>query len=356
MTDANDLTEQQMVFLDPTLLERARVQAGLALGELASRSDLNYRTLKKGVYQQGGLLPSNAKALADTLGCDVLELLAPWDSRYLPPQSATPWSGETEWERDVRPLLGRQAANGLYYIVYSMRHRHTAGRRGRGKFYCLSGIRHEQKAEMRHKLTRHADVCARIARNPHIALNLSSSPTATGDGWWIVDEWVGSDTLENRLQSTAWPSDRVPALLCDVAQGLATLHNAGVIFRELAPSHVLIADDDGRAVLTDFELAKLLDGVPSVSDEWPDDPFRAPEVAGRDVTAAADLYSFGRLAATAMAGVVPERGTEEAVFIRANLPKRLLKLLTQSVAGFPAQRPQDLTALLTELTRWAGRS
>lgn len=355
MGDSNNLTEQQMVFLDPFLLDRARIQAGLSLGDLANKSDLNYRTVKKGVFLQGGLLPSNAKALADTLGCDVLELLAPWDPRYVLPKSATPWLGESEWERVPSQVQSRQAANGLYYIFCPMRHRHTAGRRGRGKFYWLSGIRHEQQAEMRHKLTRHADVCVRIARHPHVALNLSSSPTATDDGWWIVDEWVGADTLADRLESGPWPLDQLPGLLHDVALGLAALHAAGVIFRELAPSHVLIAEQDSRAVLTDFELAKLLDGVPSVSHEWPDDPFRAPEITGRDVTIAADLYSFGRLAATAIAGTVPERGNEEVVFLSAGMPKRLLKLLNQSVAGFPNQRPQELDSLLKELSRWAGR-
>ena len=53
MGESNDLTEQQMVFLDPFLLDRARIQAGLALGELANKSDLNYRTVKKGVCLQG---------------------------------------------------------------------------------------------------------------------------------------------------------------------------------------------------------------------------------------------------------------------------------------------------------------
>lgn len=355
MAESNDLTEQQMVFLDPFLLDRARIQAGLSLGELANKSGLNYRTVKKGVFLQGGLLPANAKAIAGMLGWDVLDLLAPWDPRYVLPKSATPWLGESEWERVPCQVQSRQAANGLYYIVCQMRHRHTAGRRGRGKFYWLSGVRHEQKAEMRHKLTRHADVCARIARNPHVSLNFSSAPTATDDGWWIIDEWVGGDTLSDRLESGPWPLDQLPCLLHDVAQGLAALHGVGVVFRELAPSRVLISEQDDRAVLTDFELAKLLDGVPSVSDEWPDDPFRAPEVSGRDVTIAADLYSLGRLAATAIAGTAPERGSEEAVFLRAKLPRRLLKLLTQCVAGFPNQRPQELTPILKELARWAGR-
>jgi hypothetical protein len=116
--ESNDLTEQQMVFLDPFLLDRARIQAGLSLGELANKSDLNYRTVKKGVFLQGGLLPANAKAIADTLGCDVLDLLAPCDPRYVLPKSASPWLGEAEWERV--PLSRARSASGQRAVLHRL--------------------------------------------------------------------------------------------------------------------------------------------------------------------------------------------------------------------------------------------
>ena len=61
----------------------------------------------------------------------------------------------------------------------------------------------------------------------------------------------------------------------EIAGGLSALHRAQIVMRELAPSRVLLAKSDGRAVLTDFELAKLLAGGPTVSpgEEWPEDPY-----------------------------------------------------------------------------------
>lgn len=53
-------------------------------------------------------------------------------------------------------------------------------------------------------------------------------------------------------------------------------------------------------VLTDFELAKLLDGSSSVSSEWPEDTYRAPEVDGGWATVQSDLYSLGQVVLAAI--------------------------------------------------------
>lgn len=101
---------------------------------------------------------------------------------------------------------------------------------------------------------------------------------------------VSEHTLADRLEQGPWPQAELPRLLHQIALGLSALRAVGVVFRELAPSRVLIADDDGRAVLTDFELAKLLEGAPTVSVPcWPDDPYRAPEVESGHATVQADL-------------------------------------------------------------------
>ena len=91
-----------------------------------------------------------------------------------------------------------------------------------------------------------------------------------------MDRWIEGTTLAEQLDAGAWPAEQLPRLAAELLRGLDGLHCAGVVFRELAPCRVLIAADDGRAVLTDFELAKLMDNVPSVSGDWPTDPYRAP--------------------------------------------------------------------------------
>jgi serine/threonine protein kinase len=208
------------------------------------------------------------------------------------------------------------------------------------------------RSEIQEKLSRHAEVCARVGLHPHVAHNLTSTPAVGDGGWWVIDDWVGEQTLADRLESGAWPAADLPQLLLDVATGLQALHNAGVIFRELAPARVLISDQDGGAVLTDFELAKLLDGSPSVSSEWPEDPYRAPEVDGGSATVQADLYSFGRTAVAAAAGELVEHDTVPDLFNKVGIPKRLAKLLIDCTEPVRAKRPAELAPLLKELAAW----
>jgi hypothetical protein len=95
-----------------------------------------------------------------------------------------------------------------------------------------------------------ADVCARVGSHPNVAFNLTSTPVTGDAGWWVIDEWVGEQTLADRLESGALSIAELPGLLLDIATGLLALNIAGVVFRELAPARVLISDQDGRAVLT----------------------------------------------------------------------------------------------------------
>ena len=349
---SGNISDQQLVFLDPFLVDRARINQGLSLKELGSKALINYRTLRD-IYRDRGVLPATARHVAKKLGHDVVDLLSPRDPRFVAQSPNGPSHGLVEWETERFLEQGRLAPNGLYYIVSCMHHRHTTGRRGRGKYYHLGWMRSGALEEMQHKLSRHSEVCCRVKSHRHVAMNLTSVPNNAKDGWWVVDEWIGEKTLSDH--TGPFPAERVPALLHDIATGLAALHEADVIMRELAPSRVLIADDDGHAVLTDFELAKLLDGVPSVSGDWPEDPFRAPELDGAPATVSSDLFSLGRLAATIITGSVPILGQESAAFAQSKMPKRLQKLIAQCVAPFPKDRLSELPPLHKELARWAER-
>jgi serine/threonine protein kinase len=343
--------EPNMVYLDPFLMDRVRINAGLSRKKLATESTLAVNTVLD-AFNCGGLQPFKAKLLAKALGCQVTELLAPWDSLYkVPANPPEPWSGSPEWEPIGYLEQGRLAPNGLYYIVFRMQHRHTKAKLGRGKFYHLSWLPTTKRAGMQHQLSRHADVCARVGVHPHIVVNHTSTPVANDEGWWVIDDWVGEKNLAQYLVNNAWPSEGLPRLLLEIAQGLDALHRAGIIFRELAPARVLIADRGGRSVLTDFELAKLLDGGPSVSSEWPEDPFRAPEVEGGTVTEGADLYSLAMVAAAAIAGPAFDPGHAVTILKASNVPKQPLHLLVECLKPLD-RRPSELMPVLKELTRW----
>lgn len=345
--------DAQLVYLDPFLVDRARLPMGLALKKLALDADVSYRTFR-GIFDRAGVLPDTAKRIAEKLNKDVLELLAPWDPRYVTPaQEYGPLAGFAEWESIGYLDQGRQAPNDLYYIVCRLQHRHSPAKFGRGKFYHLSWLPTAKRDELRHKLSRHADVCARIGSHPHIAVNHTSTPVSSGDGWWVIDEWVGEHTLADQLHSAAWPEEKLPRLLYDIALGLEVLHAARILLRELAPARVLISDRDGRAVLTDFELAKLLEGALSVSSEWPEDPFRAPELDGGQATDQSDFYSFGQLAGAAIAGPEFDADRTDDWITQSQVPPRLKQMLLDCIEPIPDRRKVTLARLLPELNRWA---
>lgn len=348
--------DPQLVYLDQVLVDRARLPLGWAVKELAVKAQVDYRTVRDVIQDGAGVFPSKAKDIADALKRNVLDLLAPWDPRYKPPANLPgPWSGSPEWEPTGYLDQGRAAPNGLYYIVCRMRHRHTARKAGRGKFYHLSWLPPAKLEGIRHQLSRHADVCARVGAHPRIVVNHGSTPVANNEGWWVIDDWVGEKTLAAHLRAGPWPREELPRLLLEIAEGLEALHKAEIVFRELAPARVLISDKEGRAVLTDFELAKLLDGSPSVSGDWPEDPFRAPEVDGGTTTPRADLYSLALVAAAAVAGSEFDPGRVVDLLGAAGMPKRLHGLMVDCSEPVPDRRPPELSALLKELARWAER-
>jgi serine/threonine protein kinase len=393
MTRSSPAVDEQFVYFDPFLLDRARINAGLSRKQLATKAKVAVNTLLdyfryhelKSLGREssdsvpgqrrsandsghsartgnsrttltGRFRPGTARLIANALGLDVVDLLAPWDPNYLPPKNpGGPLTGNSEWESLGYLDQGRLAPNGLYYIVCRMQHRHIRGKVGRGKFYHLSWVRASSRQLMVHRLARHAETSARVGAHPHLALNLSATPVGSDEGWWVIDDWVGQRTLADYLELGPWPKETLPRLLHEIALGLDALHQSGVILRELAPVRVLISDTDARAVLTDFELAKLLDGSASVSSEWPEDPFRAPEVDGGTANIQSDLYSFGQLALAAAGGEPGETSDIATIFAQVGMPKTLVQRLQRCQEVFPKQRPTSLAPLLKDLARWKGR-
>ncbi|HEY2517067.1 MAG TPA: BREX system ATP-binding domain-containing protein, partial [Polyangiaceae bacterium] len=102
---------------------------------------------------------------------------------------------------------------------------------------------------------------------------------------------------------------RLRASLAQVTRGLAALHDAGKIHRDVKPSNVLVTSE-GRAVVLDFGIA-----ADAVRLERPSEGLQgtiayiAPEqVAGGPITRAADWYALGVVLYEALTGQPPISG------------------------------------------------
>jgi serine/threonine protein kinase len=168
---------------------------------------------------------------------------------------------------------------------------------------------------------------------------------------WLVMELVVGSTLADRCRDRPLASAEVSQLGRRVADALAHVHRNGLVHRDVKPGNVLLADD-GRVLLTDFGIARLLDGAERLTETgltMGTAAYLAPEqVRGETLTPAVDVYALGLVLLEALTGrrAFPGATAESALArltrpptIPAELPVGWRDLLAAMTALAPADRP-----------------
>jgi serine/threonine protein kinase len=158
-----------------------------------------------------------------------------------------------------------------------------------------------------------------------------------------------------------------------VARAVEYAHSRGVLHRDLKPGNILL-DDRGEPLVSDFGLAKLLDGSSDLTRSvttFGTAGFIAPEQvcdAAADVTPAADVYSLGAVLFNLLAGRPPFFGSNPISVIRkasetqapklrsviASLDRDLETICARCLEREPKARYQSAGDLAAELERWLG--
>ena len=104
--------------------------------------------------------------------------------------------------------------------------------------------------------------------------------------------------------------DAARRLLVELADALDHAHRQGVIHRDVKPENVLIDDDSGRPMLTDFGIAKAAgpsSGLTTTGVLVGTPAYMSPEqAAGKtDLDGRSDIYSLGVMAYAMLAGRLP---------------------------------------------------
>ncbi len=210
----------------------------------------------------------------------------------------------------------------------------------------------------------------RFEREARAAASLGEHPNAVTvtrfgqlpDGTpFLVMQYVKGRTMEERLMAEGkLPVAQGVAVLREVASALAAAHANGIVHRDVRPGNVLWDEENGRALLTDFGIAAVLDpdpGAPRLTQAGQligDPHYLSPEqLAGGEATELADMYLFGVLGYELLAGESPYEARSTADWIRAHLqqeprdlramrpevPAAVADLLRRCLAREPLHRP-----------------
>jgi serine/threonine protein kinase len=337
--------------VDVYALKRLLFANGWTLEEFRKETCVTKATARR-LMAGGPARMSTIRSIAQDLGVEPIDLIDA--SEYERPQetkAVTPKVELREWITG-RPLTEiKTTSNGLQYRIFRMQHRHQPTRFGRGKRYEFAHLADSAQEQLKNRFVRHMEVCDRIGRHPQFPTCYATYPEPGERVWWVIDEWVDGLTLAGRLAAGP-PSLPVAAKWSSqLAAGLSAMHSVGIVRRDLSPENILVREADESLLLTDFELAKLAGNLPTVSDQWPDDSYRAPEIGAGEPTPAADLYSWGRIVTHLVAGELPPREKESSSLVK-RLPKPVFELITACTALRQSQRPASFDKVLPIMVDW----
>ncbi|MGZ8456226.1 MAG: protein kinase domain-containing protein [Gemmatirosa sp.] len=188
---------------------------------------------------------------------------------------------------------------------------------------------------------------------------------------YFAMRYIDGCSLE-RLQRALGPLPVTLAchLLAEIAAALDYAHAQGVVHRDVKPANVMIDRRFGRAIVTDFGIARVADGqrLTSTGLAIGTPEYMSPEqYASEDVTGASDQYALGAVAFHLLAGRPPFAGTQAEVLmahlrepppslraLRPDVPEVIATIVLRMLAKSPADRWPSLGELATRFTEHVG--
>jgi len=258
-------------------------------------------------------------ACQSTLGED-----ARFCARCGAPAPVAPGTGEGDL---VRTALETKL-QGQYRVVRLL------GRGGMGAVYLARDLTLDREVaikvvktdegarEVYDRLRREAKTAARLS-HPNI-VPLHAFGEVEGMPYFVMG-YVRGESLAGRLRRDGkLPEDEARRVLAEIADALDHAHRQGVVHRDVKPDNVLLEDESGRALLTDFGVAKAAgkgETLTRTGSVVGTPHYMSPEqAAGRaDIDGRTDIYSLGVMAYAMLAGRLPFEGSTAADVLTKHL-------------------------------------
>ncbi len=256
--------------------------------------------------------------------------------------------------QDLRSTLA-QALAGQYVIE------RTLGQGGMGTVFLARDVTLDRNVaikvvlpemgtspELRERFALEARTVARL-RHPNIVAVYAAGEA---DGLlYFVMEYVPGESLRERInrQKAHGVDDAVP-ILRDIALALDYAHAAGIVHRDVKPENVLVDRESGRAMLTDFGVARALSDpgqLTGVGFVLGSPRYMSPEQASGDETldGRSDLYSLGLIAYELFSGA-PAVQAETAASALVKQITEKQEPLSKKVASVPGEIGRAVDRLL----------
>ncbi len=219
-------------------------------------------------------------------------------------------------------------------------------------------------AVVRSRFLREARTAAALS-HPNI-VPIYSAAERDGVVYFSMGFVEGESLAERIARSGPLSPDDVVALLEQLADALGSAHARGVVHRDVKAENVLLDQQSGRAMVTDFGIARVAETQPmtATGTVLGTVQYMSPEqVNGENLDGRSDLYSLGVLAFLALTGRFPfERATASAVVVAhvnarpprvtslvPHCPPVLDDLVARLLSKSPADRYPDAGALRSVL-------
>ncbi len=175
----------------------------------------------------------------------------------------------------------------------------------------------------------------------------------------LVLQYISGGSLADRLEregSLDWKT--AARYVADVGEGLQSVHNRGLIHRDVKPANILWDRDNDEALLTDLGVGARVDRSARPAGTI---PYMAPEAFDGKISPAVDVYALAATLFTLITGRKPFSGPTIAEYRRqaeeglpqgdprcAGMPEAIERIIRAGLTAQPELRPglKDFVATL----------